>query len=343
MNNNINNTLFENCKDYYHHYDCNATEIKEFYESSMSEKSNKAIYLIKNILTINRKQETYKYLEQLNNIENAIIPLKFQRDHVIHTLNCFLLGIYINEYFFSQNTISKVNIFQWKLASLFHDIGYQLQIADRLISNFKKNIAEVNIKLDINFNLDKIFSILIDNNLITLNNNINSLDLIQTTLNNWGLIIKVKKEFNKMKQNGYICHGIISSLLLLKTLDELYHKYNHERLNNQTDWNQRFFDEDIVSACSAIFTHNLKEESFKNSKINPNKMNLLFLLKLSDILQEWERPKNNLDNGNPPDLFEIDIKQDKIYFRTKVEGLIDILKNQTSPYFDENYIEIVPI
>ena len=68
MNNNINNTLFENCKDYYHHYDCNATEIKEFYESSMSEKSNKAIYLIKNIFPYHRNSYMTCYFFSYVNI-----------------------------------------------------------------------------------------------------------------------------------------------------------------------------------------------------------------------------------------------------------------------------------
>ena len=58
--------------------------------------------------------------------------------------------------------------------------------------------------------------------------------------------------------------------------------------------------------CSAIFLHNLKEN---NSKFK--KFKLAYLLKLSDELQDWERPNGDGKYNNYKD-YNIDVDENKI-------------------------------
>ncbi|MEI6695591.1 MAG: hypothetical protein WCO13_05955 [Bacteroidota bacterium] len=344
MINKITDILYNESKNHYHLYDCDHFEINDFYNDDIK-KTEKAISIIKKIITKNGKQDLYQYLLRLSIVESATIEiLPYQRDHVIHALNTFLLGVYINEKYLDR-IAKKVNYFQWKLACLFHDIGYQLEITNNLIIEFQKNINLVNDKLDINYSHLDFFSIKTSKNLIDLNDGKNSLILIQKKINDWGLLINVKKEFNNKSKKGIICHGIISSLLILKTLDGLYHKNNPDRkhepiIHDNIDYNQTYFEDDIVSACSSIFIHNLKKDSFLKKKINPFKMPLVFLLKISDTLQEWERPNNKLENGNSPYCFSIKIEDKKIIFETEIPELITKLTEEINDFFEVEFIEI---
>ena len=54
------------------------------------------------------------------------------RDHVVHALLTFTLGSYLGAKYITLNN-SDVNILQWKLAGLFHDIGYPIQTAKDLM------------------------------------------------------------------------------------------------------------------------------------------------------------------------------------------------------------------
>ena len=60
----------------------------------------KSIEIIRKILDYHGKKEIVKFLAVLASIEPGIQELQpWQRDHVVHALNSFILGIYINEKF----------------------------------------------------------------------------------------------------------------------------------------------------------------------------------------------------------------------------------------------------
>ncbi len=149
--------------------------------------------------------------------------------------------------------------------------------------------------------------------------------MIQQQFEYWELNIDAVREYSRMQRSDKVCHGMISSLALLNVIDTMYQHFNPERQyktfyspGSYIDWDQKYFEEDIVPACSAIFIHNLPLRCFKNSKIDPFKAPLPFLLKLCDCLQDWERPSYKRQTGLPADLFDIQIQNNNILFHANV-------------------------
>ena len=142
--------------------------------------------------------------------------------------------------------------------------------------------------------------------------------VIQKRLYEWGLDINLERYYNYLNYNSYqkldvmprhYCilkwssikpkgktdHGVISALFILKILNAMYYSSNPQRkyekkIIDDLDFNQGIFDLEIVSACSAVFIHNIDPNysGFKE-RINFKRAPLAFLLFLCDTFQEWDR------------------------------------------------------
>lgn len=293
------------------------------------------------------KQELLSCLADLAIVETKIRELEpWVRDHVVHALLTFILGIYINEEFIEKTTGSSVNNFQWKLSGLLHDIGYPIEIAKSLMEPFGVTLN----KLRRRFGAVRAVTFpVIPFRLERLSNNKNSLHLIQQKFEDWELKIDAAREYSRMQRSDKVCHGIISSLALLNVIDTMYQHFNPERQyktfyspGSNIDWNQKYFEEDIVPACSAIFIHNLPLRCFKISKIDPFKAPLPFLLKLCDCLQDWERPSYERQTGLPADLFDIQIRNNNILFYADVPNEEkDKIKDSVYNYLETQSVQII--
>ena len=83
-----------------------------------------AVEIAKIICTANEKKNIIgDFLAQLVKFESEKSD---RRDHVIHTVNTYLLGMHIIDYLVLD--FNPDDIFTWKIASVFHDIGYQRAI-----------------------------------------------------------------------------------------------------------------------------------------------------------------------------------------------------------------------
>jgi len=162
-----------------------------------------------------------------------------------------------------------------------------------------------------------------------LQNSVNSFDLIQKRLNKWDLQIDASKAYNQMIDSGKTCHGMISSLAVLYLVDLLYQKFNQKReykdcymrrgpLAGDVNFNQVYFERDVVSACTAIFIHNLPSKWFANARIDRSKAPVAFLLKLSDSLQIWERPSKENPTGFPATKFDMKIQDGQLFFYANI-------------------------
>jgi len=128
-----------------------------------------------------------------------------------------------------------------------------------------------------------------------------------------------------MIKEGSIHHGALSALSVLNIIDLYYEKLIPDRRNQinrrsniPVNQHQINFENDIIPSCAAMFIHDLKSESFQEGKINRRYAPLAFLLKLSDCLQEWQRPCSDFPNGVPPERFSIEITQRKLIFSANV-------------------------
>ena len=318
---NINDTLYNKVDTFGFDYSCYPYDIKAFLtgKHGFLERQKAAEKITEEILREHGKEELIGCLVELAKVETGIRELEPRaRDHVVHALLTFVLGIFINETYVKENNGIPVNSFQWKLAGLLHDVGYPIEIGRNVMRPFENTLNRLRNK----FGARRLIRIqIIPNQLCLLSNNIDSLDLIQNQLEKWGLEIDTHREYYLMIESGRICHGIISSLAVLNVIDAMYEKNNPGRLyesivapKSNLDWNQEFFNEDIVSACSAIFIHNLQLRCFKGTKINLQKAPLPFILVLSDSLQDWERPSLNNPHGFPANLYDIKVSKGNLHF-----------------------------
>ena len=110
-------------------------------------------------------------------------------------------------------------------------------------------------------------------------------------------------------------------------IDLMYQEYNPKRIHksiekNGFDFNQKCFDKHVVSACSAIYIHNLPLKCFKN-KIDRNDAPVAFLLRLSDCLQEWDRPSGENTNGSSSNDFNIEFVDSDLIFNVNIHDNVE--------------------
>lgn len=339
----INKKLYPNVDYYQNYYNYQQPMIINFLdEHDFSKRQTLAITAIDKIMQPHNKQPLLSHVSELARIEHGIGELKpTARDHVVHAMLSYLLGIYINENFIFNLTGKRVDAFQWKLAGLFHDIGYPAQIAKDLFNSYTNKINEIKEKIgvdsqEIHFNIVPV-------GLEKLQNNVNSFGLFQKHLDEWELDINASTVYNKYIQSGDICHGQISALSILYIIDLLYQKNNPSRELQCPEWSQQFFYDYVVPACTAIFIHSLPNQYFENSKISLIKAPIAYLLKLSDCLQDWERPSRKNTHGFSANLYDIEVKNNKLIFSATAERKDEIAHEVMESIVTEHidFIEII--
>lgn len=274
-------------------------------KAAFNERQEKSIDIINKILDVNGKSKIVKFLGKLAKIEPKIQELQpWVRDHVVHALNTFILGVYI---------IKKVDFpklegacfdypFMWKLCGPTHDLGYPIEIAH----NIKRPFA-----IEMNNILDRLDSPsptveleLFPKNLDKLCEEPDANTIIQNRLNDWELGINIEHFYDWLKMKNKTDHGVVGALAQLKVIDALYYDVNHNRGSktiypNNLIFNPDIFDKDIVNACSALFIHNIDidYDGFSN-KISFDTAPLAFLLFLCDTFQEYDRYSEKNSNKN---------------------------------------------
>lgn len=268
-------------------------------------------------------------LDVLKNYEeNAAVLIDSQRDHYVHSVNVFLLGLCIysensrfrsafqqtvmdrNEYPFSYETKNEEFYYRWGLASLFHDVGYPVEIVGRQINkfiDFATNVGgkekQVNVQLSFE-NFDELNRIaeIIPKRLFTkcyfdhyedsiYIDTLKPIDLLAHKLHSsLGVDLKTAKytldDFvNVMSRFGFIDHGYYSSIIVLK-----WYGY----LIQSAKYKPEYFFWPVLDSASAILLHNcyknmMMTKPFNLGSLTPKTHPIAFLLILCDELQEWNR------------------------------------------------------
>ena len=331
-------------------------ELKDFLISSefkklskdeiFAKRSNKAIELVKYIMERHKKSEIGTCIADLAKYESKIRDLNPEhRDHVVHTMFTFILGIYINETYMTKLGVP-VNPLQWKIACLFHDIGYLVKDPDCLLM-FEKRVDEIkndyvsthassqhdhtNGNGAVDSTTENIPFKIRDENVGKLTSCKNSFELIEEYLK-LDREISLKKEYLDLYHEKNHHHGMIGSLAVLSIIDLLYYTNNPcgkcsptivYTKEGKIDFNQRYFNKDIIPACSAIYIHSHESEWFeKHTKINCSKAPVAFLLKLSDCLQEWGRP-SGANDGFDSDAFKIKFNGSDLIFNVNIHDNVE--------------------
>jgi len=338
----INQILLDH--DNFYDYGCwngaeDALDMLLSYGGSFEHRQRKAIDVIEGVLAAHGKQALLQHVADLAKIEHTVQEIQpWLRDHVVHAVLTFALGVFINDEWMPE----KVAPFQWKLASLLHDALYPIEVADNILASVPTKINRIARYLGFD---KKIRSRTILEGLTELCNDTNALDLIQERLSEWNIGIDTRKEYERI-QNERPCHGVYTSLAVLYVIDLMYEKWNPDRRRedivvNGLNFNQEYFENDIVSACSAIFVHNLPRTSFGGLKIDLGKAPVAFLLKLCDALQEWERPSARNQAGIPSSKFHIEADNKVLRFYAPPD-IVEKIRKEIYPILHIENIEIIP-
>lgn len=297
-----------------------------FLENENKDTANEVYKIFLDIYKIKTSQGTsfIDLLDALSQYEESMGVLNNkQRDHYIHSVNVFLLGLMV----YAQNDkfrqlfaeLLKTNhrkecfdvdeefLFRWGMAALFHDIGYPVEMVNTQLQQFfsyiineKAGMQEVRpyiaykdfAALDMIKKRPDQETILAD--ITGLPDQINpyrptnliAYDIAgMFDLSYEQTHIVMDSYLDIMQNKGFIDHGFYSALIVLRWYGEAIQYADSERSNLFTQ---------IVDAATAIFLHNAYKKTFQNPPfdlpgIDPSKAPISFLLILCDELQEWNR------------------------------------------------------
>lgn len=288
--------------------------------------------------------------------ENAAVLVAKQRDHYVHSVNVFILGLAIYgqnapfRHCFAQAAASRgprrffaadqeCFLYCWGLTSLFHDVGYPIEIIAKQMSNYLDAImamqgtADQELKAYISFDDFDQFNRLplfpggnraaggkrpADSAIDLLTENIAARFGLDGNL----LKADLDGYLARMQSSGRMDHGFFSALIILKwyaaqaaaeTLEpELFYSY-------------------VVDGAAAILLHNyyrniLIRPPFSLPAYPPERHPLAYLLFLCDELQDWNREAygfvDKQANSAQDSLFSVDDQQLRIFYMT-AEGMLD--------------------
>jgi len=265
------------------------------------------------------------------------------RFHFVHQVYVFLIGLLLyyriqsiqdvldNE---MNNTTSKLSggdpwgefLFRWRLTSLSHDIGNAISLFWDDQNQIEKNLRLFEDSISADWFEENGGNVSIED-LKRFSRGENISDHFERISKNRNL-----QEFsNYLKSNPYdgiiFDHGIVGSIIISKIIDDIYAPYDYKNekeiwINNTLiSFDRIYFDNSVMRAAYAIAQHNLdfykKDDSYLkffvgNKLFDIDEDALTFLLKISDILQEWNKPKiSDPTNYYKPN--EVKVKISKSY------------------------------
>ncbi len=259
--------------------------------------------------------------------ERASTLIDKQRDHYVHSVYVFILGLCIytqngnfqatfnaanldkSYYPYSYDTKHEEFFYRWGIASLFHDVGYPVEIIGKQINKFISFATEVDQQGQVRTRLEfddfeefnSIAEILPKGEFIKsyYENHpscayvdlLKPNDLLAHKLHlSLGVDLKtVKTALDKfpevMAECGFIDHGYYSAIIVLRWYGYLIQncKYKPE-----------YFFYPILDSASAILLHNyyknvILKPPFNKDPLSPREHPIAYLLILCDELQEWNR------------------------------------------------------
>ena len=291
--------------------------------------------------------------------ENTGELIEKQRDHFIHSVNVFLLGLAIyaqnnkyREYFKAYVFKSNYNkyyrlengdfsneefLYRWGVASLFHDIGYPVEIIGKQLKKFiNDSVKSISATYGADTAIDfKDFNEF--NTIVKMNpefadrftevypkakflNLFKPTDIMAHKIStdfedvNVDVVAKNLDNFvDRMGEMGFIDHGFFSCILVLNSYGYLIQKYAK---------NNDFFFYPIVDSASAILLHNyyrnvLQKDPFNLKELHPSQSPLAFLLILCDELQEWNRQPFGVKDKQKGHVNELLLKIDDDSFNVR--------------------------
>lgn len=351
--------------------DAGENDIGEFKEKALfflnaktyGDASDKAESLMNFALDIHGKTEAMgPIITSMKNFElNGRYSYEKQRTHYLHSTNNYLLGLYlyhgcsiikkaihnemrrtsekkkirykgeVSNWQYSGGSVEGEFFYRWRLCSLCHDIGYPISL-----STNEKDINTYLLESGIN--------------------NLNNLKCRKLLPNNEALLeafldLKTymdEKENNPGPGKEKYDHGIMGGLIFFYKMDKLFlEKPTVEYKNGgKIIWDRVVFNTSLKEVANAVAMHNLEmhEAALKKSLLKPfdckifdiDKNALSWLLKVTDMLQEWDKPKA-LDYDEKKHIPEQDIEIEMTPEEIIVTGFDSDTKNKINEKLEKYF------
>lgn len=251
-----------------------------------------------------------------------------QRDHYVHSIFVFLLGLVVYEqnkyfrktfdlyaldkqkYFDCYDTKHEEFFYRWGLASLFHDIAYPLEITLKQASLYtdficdypEKKENKLGIKMEL-YNFEDFIELpTIEPSpsykcefLKKYPNYKQHFHSDAIAILSESISSNFNLNFNDINKNirKYVEDMHSKSLIDHGFYSAVIMLHWYHYLVRETNWNPSYFYYPISDASCAIFLHNFFEYGLMNSfdldPLNPETHPIGYLLILCDQLQEWNR------------------------------------------------------
>lgn len=255
--------------------------------------------------------------------ENAAIMNERQRDHYIHSVNVFVLGLSIfaknkafakvvHNKFVSEKTNyvfgEEEFLLRWGIASLFHDIGYPIEIINNQLKGFisfvsgNDSIVKIIAPYIEYVDFSKFNSLEVGTKAFEFcPDNITSAGLVDVSVPTDIISAKIAIDYGfsyneikngidgyvkKMQKFLFVDHGFYSSVIIMKWYAEL----TKQQVDRNDAYKLLYYS--VADAATAILLHNYYEKTllpFYNKKMNPHNNPIAYLLALCDCAQEWNR------------------------------------------------------
>ena len=259
--------------------------------------------------------------------ENAATLIERQRDHYIHSVNVFILGlcIYIQnasfraafdaanldktDYLNSYDTKHEEFFYRWGTAALFHDVGYPIEIIGKQLSKFLEFMSDVGggktLKSRLKFeNFEELNRIaeIIPNAYFTrsyldryaIRENLDLLRPIDLLAHKLHLSLGVDLDAVKSALDGFVDtmakFGFIDHGFYSAIILLKWYGF----LIQSCQYKPEYFFYPVLDSASAILLHNyyknvIMKAPFEKGSLSPHEHPIAFLLILCDELQEWDR------------------------------------------------------
>lgn len=313
---------------------------KKIIQNFLNEKTAESARTLFNFIqNIHKKECIFSLMDDLRLYEEGFLHIiPDHREHFFHSASVYVLGLAIynsckpfrdvlttDRHPLEDNYMQKSSfLFRWSLAACLHDLAYPLEISLKSFNKYSLKLHElkqdqkqsfVNIHKDIyeRFNFLPIIS---PQKRLEKVQKDTAIGLIVNELTRRGNS-RVSYETLFSLIHGYLCsnledgrvdHGVISALILLKRVHELYEK--------KPDLSVEDYYYEVVDSATAIFLHNTYRYSnflkdiFGNGKYRYDYPSPLgYLLYLTDSFCEFMRM-----GTDDSDLFSLKISDKQIEF-----------------------------
>ncbi len=235
-------------------------------------------------------KELNKYFTDYSDFESVLYgSTKYYRDHVLHVVRVWLLGISIlteNNFIQSikvgegENVSNKEKFSMWTIIALTHDLGYPLEKASQIISVTRNMMGHfiTNPVINMDFKFTGVQDTMNDFIIKLMSSKMTQID--DEKYHNY---IQSKYYFKFLKSLEDNKHGVLSAIVIYKMLEyflESDFNLSEDYVFGEEDKRQFYLRRDILRAISS----HTCESIYQNDLLN-----FSFLLILCDECQEWGR------------------------------------------------------